>query len=128
MCTLVNVRPTIYIYIDWKSSNITAHYGCHDMAKFYVLCHMSLCHISLCHDKLMMITASSPTSYNWRKKSFSIWRPSKIVNWGPDLGWGRIRPLAVPNSTEDFRCPHHLEGHSQRSCECLARLQELIYH
>ena len=26
--------------------------------------------------------------------------PSKIVNWEPGLGWGRTRPLAVPNSTE----------------------------
>ena len=26
--------------------------------------------------------------------------PSKIVNWGPGLGWRRTRPLAVPNSTE----------------------------
>ena len=25
--------------------------------------------------------------------------PSKIVNWEPGLGWGRTRPLAVPNST-----------------------------
>ena len=26
--------------------------------------------------------------------------PSKIVNSGPGLGWGKTRPLAVPNSTE----------------------------
>ena len=26
--------------------------------------------------------------------------PSKTVNWGPGLGWGRTRPLAVPNSSE----------------------------
>ena len=26
--------------------------------------------------------------------------PSKIVNWEPGLGWGRTRPLAMPNSTE----------------------------
>ena len=26
--------------------------------------------------------------------------PSKILNWGPGLGWGRTRPLAMPNSTE----------------------------
>ena len=40
--------------------------------------------------------------------SFSTWHPtqarnpgpSKIVNWGPGLGWGRTRPLAVPNSSE----------------------------
>ena len=43
---------------------------------------------------------------------------SKIVNWGPGLGWGRTRPLAVPNST--------MEGHSQCSCECLAWLHEFV--
>ena len=49
-------------------------------------------------------------SYHWikyrkkKKKTFFTWHPtqatSKIVNWGPGLGWGRTRPLAVPNSTE----------------------------
>ena len=54
------------------------------------------------------ITGSSPTSYHRRKKkkkSFFLHLapnpgPSKIVNWGPGLGWGRTRPLAVPNSSE----------------------------
>ena len=50
------------------------------------------------------ITGSSPTKYHRRKKKghplFSNPGPSKIVNWEPGLGWGRTRPLAVPNSTE----------------------------
>ena len=49
------------------------------------------------------ITGSSPTSYHWRKIFLHLAPnpgPSKIVNWGPGLGRGRARPLAVPNSTE----------------------------
>ena len=51
------------------------------------------------------ITGSSPTSYHRRKKNSIFLHlapnpgPSKIVNWEPGLGWGRTRPLAVPNST-----------------------------
>ena len=26
--------------------------------------------------------------------------PSKIVDWEPVLGWGRTRPLAIPNSAK----------------------------
>ena len=48
------------------------------------------------------LTGSSPTSYH---RSYFLHLapnpgPSKIVNWEPGLGWGRTRPLAVPNSTE----------------------------
>ena len=56
--------------------------------------------------------------------------PSKIVNWEPGLGWGRTRPLAVPNSTEvqvgTLGAHTTVEGHSQCSCECLAQLQEFV--
>ena len=53
------------------------------------------------------ITGSSPTSYYRREKKTSFFLhlapnpgPSKIVNRGPSLGWGRTRPLVVPNSSE----------------------------
>ena len=98
-------------------------YVCMYVLCMYVLCmyihityiRMSACVVCDCVAKWLKhlnvnrkITGSSLTSYHRRKKKTSFFLDlapsnpglSKIVSWWPGLGWGRTRPLAVPNSTE----------------------------
>ena len=59
-------------------------------------------------------------------------RPSKTANWGPCLGGGWTRPLAVPYSVQarvGLQVPTPwLEGVCQSSCEYLAHFQDFVQH